>query len=488
MKASSDREVTGGSTVYVSIASSKKSKFWRMLRSFFQPKILNVREGLRIPSTLTSRRRVQPVTHLLFHTLSRPSRATIINIEPHTMRRSISSADGYSSSSSTSPTTRQRAFFEQQQKRRSSRTRSHPPPRDGEPTLAGSVGKLVRLAVLALILALVVPYVKTYLWGGGGSKALVEKNVTGGLGLTETAYPTQEQDEDQEPDVFSFKHEDYLSAARSDMKHKLKNAASKASAAVVAKPSARQQQQKRKQTARTTRSRTQRKSLPRNDDDDDDHDDYDDDHSSSSTTIVSTITSIFTLLSTTTTFIFRFASIPFIHLFHLLSHLLTTSYHYTHLSLTSILLPIQHILAPLTYLFLGLFFLFVQIPFSLISAVVKELYPVYIFLGAASVFGITMGVMAAGVLYLTAYVFVDRVDQPSSEKGRGKQRSMFQQEFSATHPNHGYRYTRQDDSYFTTPHDEHASPLVSPTSKRAGRRGFGGDSFSTGSFRTADVV
>ncbi|KAJ9474337.1 hypothetical protein PHBOTO_004405 [Pseudozyma hubeiensis] len=407
------------------------------------------------------------------------------------MRRRTPSADDYSSSSSTSPTTRQRAFFEQQQKRRFSRTRSYPPPRDdGQPTLAGSVGKLVRLAVLALILALVVPYVKKYLWGGSGSKALVEKNATGGLGLTETSYPTQEQDEEEEPDVFSFKHEDYLSAARSGAKHKLKNAASKASAAVVAKPSSKQQQQqqqqqKRKQSSRTTQSRTRRNSVPRNDDDDDDDndDEYDDDHTSSSS-IISLILSIFTLLTTTTTFIFRFTSIPFIHLLRLLSHLLTTSYHYTHLSLTSILLPIQHILAPLTYLFLGLFFLFVQVPFSLISAAAKELYPVYIFLGAASVFGITMGVLAAGVLYLTAYVFVDRVDQPARKKG--KQRVMLQQDFSATHPNN--RYTGQNDSYFTQPPQEgYASPLVSPTDTRAGRRGFNGYS-SSGSFRTAGVV
>lgn len=374
------------------------------------------------------------VTSVISTTIAHPALSTM------RQRVAAASQDGdLSSSSSTFPTTRQRSFETHRRPRR-----SHPPRNDHEPTLLGSVAKLVRLVVLALILALVVPYAKTYLFGNTWSTEVVAKNATLHLDSSKHPYHHAEQQQNQakranandEVDVFNFKHQDYLSTARRDAKAKLSNpvVATASPAAAIAKPNTnpkqQQQQQQQKQRQATTRipkSRARRNTANRNhnnDDDgssDDDHDDDDDDNqndkyyhnqdAAASNTIIHFVSVILSLLSTAVLFTLGFATVPLMQFLHICVYLASSIYHYLRLSLSHMLRPIVHVLAPLTYLMSGIMYMFVQTPYRLISTVARELYPVYIFLGAASVVGISMGLAAAAILYVSAFLFVDRVEQ-----------------------------------------------------------------------------
>ncbi|CDU25138.1 uncharacterized protein SPSC_04972 [Sporisorium scitamineum] len=382
-------------------------------------------------------------------------------------KRSPSFNEGYSSSSSASPTTRQRAFEHQCSSSRT-RSRPRPHPRDGEPTLLGSVGTLVRLALVALVLALVVPYIRTHLFRSSA------KSVDARVG--KNAYHHHEpppvhvgrnvgEEGKGEVDVFNFSHQGYLAAAgRAD---KRKAVASASPTAVVAAPSSKrtqqqQQQQQQKERKSTTRTRSNTHTNRSNDDEDEE----DDEQPPSTTFSILTLLSTLYALTLTT---LRFASIPFVHLFRLTLSLISTSYHAFRFSLSHTLRPILHLLAPLTYLVSGILFVFVQTPIRVLTVVAIELYPVYIFLGAATVVGLTMGVVSAGVMYLSAFVFVDRLnihpvtdDRRMVEEEKEEEGGMSGSAFSPVGRG-GFGQNVQQ-SYFPTPMANlYSSPLPSPT-------------------------
>ncbi|PWN36005.1 uncharacterized protein FA14DRAFT_160922 [Meira miltonrushii] len=82
--------------------------------------------------------------------------------------------------------------------------------------------------------------------------------------------------------------------------------------------------------------------------------------------------------------------------------------------------PARTVTAPFVYLIEGLLFIFVWIPARAIKVVVRELYPVYVFLGAALAVGTAMGIAAAVVLYVGSFVFGDRSKLESSLYERGE--------------------------------------------------------------------
>ncbi|KAI3486335.1 hypothetical protein L1887_50229 [Cichorium endivia] len=92
------------------------------------------------------------------------------------------------------------------------------------------------------------------------------------------------------------------------------------------------------------------------------------------------------------------------------------------------------------YLVSGILYVFVHVPLRVITTVATELYPVYIFLGAASVVGITMGIVAAAVLYLTAFIFVDRI--PSNKVERPIQNDMESDDYFNTNTKQSYPRSR----------------------------------------------
>jgi hypothetical protein len=83
--------------------------------------------------------------------------------------------------------------------------------------------------------------------------------------------------------------------------------------------------------------------------------------------------------------------------------------------------PVRTATAPLVYLVEGLLFIFVMIPARFIRAVVRELYPVYVFLGAALAVGTAMGIAAAAVLFIGSYVLGDQSEMEKSLRRRGEE-------------------------------------------------------------------
>lgn len=82
--------------------------------------------------------------------------------------------------------------------------------------------------------------------------------------------------------------------------------------------------------------------------------------------------------------------------------------------------PARTVTAPFVYLIEGLLFIFVWIPARVIKVIVRELYPVYVFLGAALAVGTAMGIAAALVLYVGSFVFGDRSKLENSLYERGE--------------------------------------------------------------------
>ncbi|KDN36493.1 hypothetical protein K437DRAFT_271125 [Tilletiaria anomala UBC 951] len=80
------------------------------------------------------------------------------------------------------------------------------------------------------------------------------------------------------------------------------------------------------------------------------------------------------------------------------------------------------LLAPVAYLLLGLYYIMLELPLAAFIVVGKELYPLYLFLGAAVTIGITLGTGAGVVLLLGSFVFNDSSaveKQTLSSLGRG---------------------------------------------------------------------
>ncbi|PWN48492.1 hypothetical protein IE53DRAFT_370567 [Violaceomyces palustris] len=77
-------------------------------------------------------------------------------------------------------------------------------------------------------------------------------------------------------------------------------------------------------------------------------------------------------------------------------------------SVNQMLRPVLVMLAPLGYLLAGLIYLFVSTPSRWVGYLVKELYPVYLFLGAAGFIGAGMGFGASLILYMASFVLIDR--------------------------------------------------------------------------------
>lgn len=303
-----------------------------------------------------------------------------------------------------------------------------------EPAVIGGIGKLVRLVVVAAVLAFVVPYIRGVLFGGSNNALVnganakignVSKGVRGAVKGAKSVIAEVAEEMEDVVDVFNFKHDDYLPSAAKRGRDKIKDVAGTSPTAVIQKAASQKQQLKQ---AANSQSRSSRH-CNNNDDDQDSqyHGHQANSQSSSNSNFISTILSILSSLYSLSLTLLYFASIPFRFLFSLLFSLLTSIYSYCRLALSHTLRPIVTLLAPLTYLLSGFFYVFIQTPARLVGAIVTELYPVYIFLGAAAVVGISMGVVAAGVLYITAFVFVDRVPKQQQArlvevKGKGKMR------------------------------------------------------------------
>ncbi|EPQ29497.1 uncharacterized protein PFL1_02716 [Pseudozyma flocculosa PF-1] len=103
-----------------------------------------------------------------------------------------------------------------------------------------------------------------------------------------------------------------------------------------------------------------------------------------------------------------YLSLPLVYLSRLLGSGASRLYRAFRIGLSHSLRPVAVGLAPLGYLVSGIVYLFYTAPMRVISAIAREVYPLYIFLGIASTVGVTMGVGAALVLYITAFVFIDR--------------------------------------------------------------------------------
>ncbi|TKY85565.1 hypothetical protein EX895_005727 [Sporisorium graminicola] len=410
-------------------------------------------------------------------------------------RRTPSFNEGYSSSSSASPTKRPRTF--EQHHAGGSRTRTRTRSRsvsDGQPSLLGSVGTLIRLALVALVLALIAPYVRTYLFGAAANKSdsvdtRVAKNTYHHQQPQSLDSNSVSKEGNAEVDVFNFSHQDYLAAAGREVGDKARKAVAIASpSAVLAPPSAsstrakqQQKQQKQQQQQQRGKKASTRARSRSNDDELDDDDTRFNESPTIATTTTSSASSILTIIGTLLSTLyalastaFRFASIPFIHLFRLVRTLFSTSYHAFRLSLSHTLRPVLHVLAPLTYLVSGMLFVFVQTPFRIVSAVVTELYPVYIFLGAAAVVGVAMGIASAGVMYLSAFVFVDRLPTQPVTAERSMVEDDHEDEQDAETPESpaspftraGYRHAGPPSAGYFPPHTQHSlyapTPLASP--------------------------
>lgn len=200
-----------------------------------------------------------------------------------------------------------------------------------------------------------------------------------------------------------------------------------------------------------------------------------------------------TLLSLTKTGL-RFLSVPVLYIYHFSLSLLSRFYAYLRLVLSHTLRPVLVAFAPFTYLLSGLVYIFIRVPFQLLSGVVNELWPLYIFLGAATVVGLGMGLGAAGVLYLSAFVFVDRVKKDDGLKverirDKGKGRRMQEEESDDVFGGRGRYDEREEEGEYLSPQSYSAgggyfasrgggydSPLISPTSpyrRRSEHKGYG---------------
>ena len=87
--------------------------------------------------------------------------------------------------------------------------------------------------------------------------------------------------------------------------------------------------------------------------------------------------------------------------------LLASTYWGLRLALSHTLRPLLLAAAPLTYLLAGAHFLFLATPLAILAAIAADLYPLYIFLGAATLLGISIGSAAALVLYSAAFLLPD---------------------------------------------------------------------------------
>lgn len=285
--------------------------------------------------------------------------------------------------------------------------------------------KLVQLALFGLLLALVVPFVRSQLFGPAVDKSANAYQAS--QSLTVKQQPVQNQ-----PDVFDFTHEDYL-VKPNPAAHKaapedeavipvgtVKDlpATRKLIPTSTATPSV-QQQTKNKQKQQQRLQQQARKSQKQESHDDDDDDGQ---HAWSFGWLAHVLTALLHLLS--------FLSIPFRYVYRVLVYAALRCYFGFRWSLSHTLRPVAFGLAPLVYLFNGLVYLFVQVPTRLLTAAVTELYPLYLFLGAASVIGISMGLLAAVVLYVTSFLFADRSTplhdalktEPIDRKGKGMRR------------------------------------------------------------------
>ncbi|SPO24150.1 uncharacterized protein UTRI_03418 [Ustilago trichophora] len=344
------------------------------------------------------------------------------------MRHRTSSSDGYSSTNS-SPTTRQRTL--NHPPRPTSLRSRHRASQPSQPSPFGPMATLVRLAIFAAILAFTVPYIKPYIFGSSSATTSSDlvKNTTGELRAVKNSYhhvsqrntDTDNQTNEQgEIDVFNFRHEDYLSSAKGLVKEDgNKNKKDKD----VAKPSAVGVVAQSRPKTRSSRPTNQHSSYSN----DFDHDKDSTNHHNQASTLLTIITNILSILYNLVRILLQFILIiPLTHIFHFTLYLITTFYNLIRLVVSHVLRPIVYMSAPLTYLFSGILFVFILTPWNLVERVVVELYPVYVFLGVATVVGVAMGLVAAGVLYFSAFIFVDRVQGSASNQvvGKGKKRLM----------------------------------------------------------------
>lgn len=294
-----------------------------------------------------------------------------------------------SASSASSAATPQR--FRQQYARRSASERRHG--HHYQHAIVGGVGKLFRLVIVALILALIVPFVRTYLFGTSTSVAAAQ-NATNSPRKTPLHKPVQQDDSTtqadrakaHEVDVFNFHHQDYIQSARNKANTKAV-IASASPTAIIPNPQP------------STSTFTNRNHANQNQ-----H------HAHQPTSnLRSTLLSILTTLFQLGYTLVGYLVLPLWQLLRIAGWICGSIYHSMRVGLSHMLRPVLFALAPLSYLVRGVLFVFILTPGHLLSRTMTELYPVYIFLGVATVVGLTMGIGAAAVLYLSAYLFVDRV-------------------------------------------------------------------------------
>ncbi|SPC64708.1 uncharacterized protein UHOD_07062 [Ustilago sp. UG-2017b] len=412
-------------------------------------------------------------------------------------RRPSSPSASSSVSPPTSPSTSPR--------RTHTRIRSRSSIDSSEPAVIGGIGKLLRLVLYAAVLALIVPYIHGFLFGstevgidgGNAAKAGTNVSVGGPKAVVKGAKGVLEQVTEQ-VDMSNLKHDDYLA---STAKH-AKQVSNASPTAVIAKPLPQKQQAQKAPRPKPPTRRSQH------------HNEEEEEYihpspPSNSRNLISTLLSMLSAIYDLTLSLLHITSIPFRLLFSLVLSLITSIYGYSRLALSHTLRPVVTLLAPLTYLVSGILYVFIQTPARLIGAVLTELYPVYIFLGAATAVGLAMGLVAAAVLYITAIVFVDRVPKQQREQARlveankGKHRMRGEREQDeyvfargkgesecglreSTPPSERYqRYTSNPQlSYYpqyssggggyfgSNPQGYASSPLVSPiTPYRTGRSG-----------------
>lgn len=291
----------------------------------------------------------------------------------------------------------------------------------------GSIGKLFRLTLLAVVLAVVFPYLRGYLFASGNRKVVGNNATQPFQGLADAVNAGVDIAENAFADVL------HTRPSKGDL-----------STAVIPPTAARTQPQPRK-------------SHPQ-------HHNNNDDNSNGTSLAITFLTLLPSILYT----MLQFLSIPFSYLFSLLYSLFTSIFSYSRFALSHTLRPVTTAFAPLTYLISGLVFIFISTPLNLIDAVVREFYPVYIFLGAATVVGLAMGLGAAAVLYITAFVFVDRVkeDNHSLNDSFARPSKQVQDESVRLSPQTAY-HGGPAAGYFANPtspsYTSSASPLVSPT-------------------------
>jgi hypothetical protein len=138
--------------------------------------------------------------------------------------------------------------------------------------------------------------------------------------------------------------------------------------------------------------------------------DSDDSKTSSLVSNLSKLLSLILYISRSTFSLFKYILKPFQFILFLLSIGFSKSYD---LAMEYFLRPLSILLSPIYYALSGFYYILIQLPFSFIKAIVKEIYPLYIFFGIAAILGGGLGLGSATVLWFGNLIFKD----PEKDEG-----------------------------------------------------------------------